>query len=278
MTKKTEAFILSVYEYCLKNVLRANNEGILVLEANLYKQSITESGKYLFNRKVDKYLYWIMRFLVDDGYTIKTNQNLLKSFSKMSSRRTRLALNVVSLCFEGLMNKHTYDLIFVEVCSYLGVNMYQKLWDISITLNREYSTGIKNIVFTEEQKNRIEEVNVFFKLKEAECKQLLLQKYKKLSEYQKKIPEFDKAVTIKLIYHAGKFEIDIYNIPDPFNEDVCPHYIGNVLVCSSLYEFWKHYLICDYSTVKLLALTDDIPNEVAKSLEIKTEMELTLTE
>ena len=132
MTKKTEKLILSVYKYCLKITLGVKSKGISALEEYLYEQCLTESGEILFNKKVDKFLYWIMHFIAYDGYTTKANKNLLKSFSKMANHRTKLALNVASLCIDGMMNINNMDLIFIEVCSYVGVELYQKLWDIRI--------------------------------------------------------------------------------------------------------------------------------------------------
>ena len=278
MTKKTEGFILSVYDFCLKLVLQAKREGILALEDYLYNQCLTDSGKFIFNRKIDQFLYWIVRFLVYDGYTSKTGQNLLKSFSKRASRRTKLALNVAFLCIDGLMNERKPDLIYIEVCSYLGVKLHQKLWNITIELQHRYENYNKGLILTDDQKLRLEEVNGFFKLKEEECKRLLLQKHKKLREIQKKLPEFKKATTIKLIYHSGKFDFVLFEILDPFRSPAQTRLICGISVCSTLYEFWKHYLICDYRIEKLMDKTDDIPNELAKNLEMKTEMQLSLTE
>ena len=278
MTKKTEKFILSVYDFCLNLVFRAKREGVLSLEEYLYNQCLTESGKFIFNRKIDSFLYWIMRFLVDDGYTSKTGQNLLNSFSKRASRRTKLALNVAFLCIDGMLNDYKTDLIYIEVCSYLGVNLHQKLWNITLELERKYSNDEIELVLTEEQKQLLEEVNGFFKLKEEECKRLLLQKQKKLQELQKNLPGFNKSTTIKLIYDTGRFKIDLFNIPDPFKNPALSHYIYGVSVCSSLYEFWKHYLLCDCRIEKLLELTDDIQNNIAKNLEIKTELQFCLSE
>ena len=282
MTKKTEGFVLSVYDFCLKLVLQAKREGILALEEYLYNQCLTESGKFIFNRKIDQFLYWFMRFLVFDayeaGYTSKTGQNLLKSFSKRASRRTKLALNVAFLCIDGLMNDRRTELIYIEVCSYLGVKLHQKLWNITIKLQHGYEKYNKGLILTDDQKLRLEEVNGFFKLKEEECKRLLMQKHKKLSEIQKKLPGFKNATTIKLIYHSGKSDFVLFEIPDPFRSPTESYLICGISVCSTLYEFWKHYLICDYRIERLMDKTDDIPNEIAKNLEMKTEMQLSLTE
>ena len=278
MTKKTEGFVLSVYDFCLKLVLQAKREGILALEDYLYNQCLTESGKFIFNRKIDQFLYWVMRFLVYDGYTSNTGQNLLKSFSKRASRRTKLALNVAFLCIDGLMNERKPDLIYIEVCSYLGVKLHQKLWNITIELQHRYENYNKGLILTDDQKLRLEEVNGFFKLKEEECKRLLMQKHKKLREIQKKLPEFKNATTIKLIYHSGKFDFVLFEVLDPFRSPAQTRLICGISVCSTLYEFWKQYLICDYRIEKLMDKTDDIPNELAKNLEMKTEMQLSLTE
>lgn len=282
MTKKTEGFVLSVYDFCLKLVLQAKREGVLALEDYLYNQCLTESGKFIFNRKIDQFLYWIIYFTVYSGcyYTSKTGQNLLKSFSKRASRRTKLALNVAFLCIDGLMNDRRTDSIYIEVCSYLGVKLHQKLSNITIELQHWYENYDKELILTDDQKLRIEEVNGFFKLKEEECKRLLMQKHKKLSEIQKKLPGFKNATTVKLIYHSygGKLDFVLFEILDPFRSPAESYLICGISVCCTLYEFWKHYLICDYRIERLMDITDDIPNELAKNLEIKTEMQLSLTE
>lgn len=281
MTKRTKKFILSVYEYCLGIVLRGKKEGILSLEEYLYKQCLTESGEFIFNRKVDKFLYWIMRFIVDDGYTSKTNQNLLKSFSKGARRRTKIALNIASLCIDGMMSEHNLDLIFIDVCSYLGVNKYQKLWDIKLKQERKFSTDKTNLVLTDAQKKRIEEVNVFFKMKEEECRSVLEREHKKLCELHKKVPEFEKNLTCtRLIYKTDKKEINFYTIymPEVNNDPATSLYIGDELVCAAMYQFWKNYKICDYRIEIFMDITEDIPNKLAKSLEIESELQLTFSE
>ena len=280
MTKKTEGFVLSVYDFCLNHVLRAKREGVIVLEDYLYNQCLTESGKFIFNRKIDQFLYWIMYFPVYAGYsyTSKTGQNLLKSFSKRASRRTKLALNVAFLCIDGLINERATNSICIEVCSYLGVKLHQKLSKITIELQHWYENYDKELILTDEQKLRIEEVNGFFKLKEEECKRLLMQKHKKLREIHKKLPEFKNATTIKLIYHSGKLNFVLFEIPDPFRSPTESYLICGISVCCTLYEFWRHDLICDFRIEKLMDKTYDIPNELAKNLEIKTEMQLSLTE
>lgn len=282
MTKKTEGFVLSVYDFCLKLVFQAKREGYLSLEEYLYNQCLTESGKFIFNRKIDQFLYWIMYFPVYAGYyyTSKTGQNLLKSFSKRASRRTKLALNVAFLCIDGLINERATDSICIEVCSYLGVKLHQKLSKITIELQHWYENYDKELILTDDQKLRIEEVNGFFKLKEEECKRLLMQKHKKLREIQKKLPEFKfkKATTIKLIYHSGKSDFVLFKISHPFRRPAQTRLICGISVCNTLYEFWKHYLICDYRIERLMDITDDIPNEIAKNLEMKTEMQLSFRE
>jgi len=176
------------------------------------------------------------------------------------------------------MNERKPDLIYIEVCSYLGVKLHQKLWNITIELQHRYENYNKGLILTDDQKLRLEEVNGFFKLKEEECKRLLLQKHKKLREIQKKLPEFKKATTIKLIYHSGKFDFVLFEILNPFRSPAQTRFICGISVCSTLYEFWKQYLICDYRIEKLMDKTDDISNELAKNLEMKTEMQLSLTE
>ena len=269
----------------MKIAVIVKKNGILYLEDFLFKQCLTKSGEFLFNRKIDKFLYWIMRFIVDDGYTSKTNQYLLKTFSKMSSRRTRLALNVASLCIDGMMNQNNLDLIYIEVCSYVGVTMHKKLWDIKFKQEHELSSDENILILTEEQKKRIEEVNVFFKIKEEECKIEFQKKLKEFSEYQGKLPDFKKhLLLVDLIYKSGNGQGHLYGFGKSESESEepikGPHFIGEIAVCSSMSAFWhfRDDCGCGRNIEKFMYITDDLPNRLEKNLHKEITMELKLEE
>ena len=75
MTKRTMKSALAVFEYCVKAFLRARKEGVLALEELCLDKGITDTGEILFSRKVDKFLAWMFRSIVDGNYSLEINQS-----------------------------------------------------------------------------------------------------------------------------------------------------------------------------------------------------------
>ena len=277
MTKRTENLILSVFKYCLEITLEHKQHGVFTLERHIHGHCcLTRSGDILFNKKIDKFLYWNMRFIVDDGYTSTMNKNLLKSFSKMSSRRTKLALHVASLCIDEMMNNYELDIIFIDVCSLVGVKLYNKLYDIKFEQERKFIDGNSKLILTEEQKKRIEELNVFLKMKEEECSRIVQQKYDRLCEIQKTFPEFkDASPVTTLVYKSEKYRTDlgihVVSIRTIDKESSFPLYIGDIKVCDSLHQVWRD---CDSRIEKLMSRTKNIPKQLGKNLYIHSSVDL----
>ena len=166
MTKRTMKSALAVFEYCVKAALLASKEGVLALEELCLDKGITDTGEILFSRKVDKFLAWMLRSIVDGNYSLEANQSYLKKLSKYSSRKTKLLLNVASVFMDSIANGKDIDDIIVDISPYIGVDNQNIFCDLFYRLKIQDAKDFE-YKLTEEQKKRIIETNVFFKMKEA---------------------------------------------------------------------------------------------------------------
>ena len=282
MTKRTMKSALAVFEYCVKAALLASKEGILALEELCLDKGITDTGEILFSRKVDKFLAVMFRLIVDCGYTLDANQSYLKKLSKYSSKKNRMLLNIASVFMDGIANGKDIKTVIYDIYPHIGFDNQRPFWDLFYKLRFRDSRDFE-YKLTEEQKERIKQTNVFFKMKEDECNTLMKEKNEKLSELHLRVPEFKKqSVNVVLIYKSkirnsqatlyacSIPEIDLYYYKQ-FGEI---HFIGDIPVCYSLYDFWYNHHNCDRDVNKFMSLTEDIPNNIAKYLSIKSTISL----
>ena len=282
MTKRTTKSVLAVFEYCVKAALLAKREGILALEYLCLDKGITDTGEILFSRKVDKFLAWMLRSIVDGNYSLEANQSYLKKLSKYSSRKTKLLLNVASVFMGGIANGKDIKDIIVDISPYIGIDNQDPFWDLFYKLRAQDSKDFE-YKLTEVQKERIKQANVFFKMKEDECNTLLQKKYKKLCELHSRVPEFkDQSAYVWLIFKPEDRNDDetMYScsIREPNKQrgkrsrEV--HFIGEIPVCDSMDSFWKSHHNCARDIQKFMELTDDIPNNIEQYLVIRSGIEL----
>ena len=267
MTKRTEKTVLAVFEYCVKAALLASKEGILALEELCLDKGITDTGEILFSRKVDKFLAVMLRLIVDGCYTLDVNQSYLKKLSKYSRKKNRMLLNIVSVFMDGIANGKDIKAIIVDISSYIGVENQRPFWHLFNKL-RDQNENDFEYKLTKEQKERIKQINVFFQMKEDECKTLMKQKNEKLSELHSRVPEFKKqSVYVELIYKPEyrNNKVTLYgcSIPETdfyfykrFGEI---QFIGEIPVCYSMYDFWSNFHNCNRDIKKFMTLTEDIP-------------------
>lgn len=283
MLKKTERFLLSVYEYCIRAFLKARKEGILALEELIYDNCLlTETGVILFNKKIDGYIYLMIRCMTDGAYTLDINKKSLEKLSKLSSKKIKTALKIVSICMDYIYNGNNPSQMIYEVCGVTGTHDNKKFYDL---LDKESERNAKDYEykFTEEQKQRIFETDVYFRMKEYECNYILAQKNKELSELHAKVPQFrDQTVCVELqlqtpnykhlepLYWRKMPERNIYH--DTELKKV--HFIGETPVCNAMYDFWKKLKYYGLDIDTFMQLTDDVPENIEKYMTINTSMKL----
>ena len=282
MTKRTMKSALAVFEYCVKAALLAKREGILALEYLCLDKGITDTGEILFSRKVDKFLAWMLRSIVDGGYSLEANKSYVNSLCKYCRKRTKLLLNIASVCMDCIATGKSLDKLVADILPFVGVENQKVFWNLlfDFKVRRENDFEFK---ITEEQKKRIIETNVFFKMKEDECHTLMKQKNEKLSELHLRVPELKKQdVFVRLIYKLKNCtgEEGLYSccMPDKdqfyYKRSKEAKFIGEIPVCTSLSYFWYNHHNCDRDIKKFMELTDDIPNNIEKNLAIKSTIRL----
>ena len=284
MTKRTMKSALAVFEYCVKAALLASKEGILALEELCLEKGITDTGEILFSRKADKFLAVMLRLIVDGCYTLDVNQSYLKKLSKYSRKKNRMLLNIVSVFMDGIANGKDIKAIIVDIYPHIGFDNQRPFLDLYYQL-REQAARDFEYKLTEEQKERIKQTNVFFKMKEDECNILMKKKNEKLSELHLRVPEFkDQSVSVELIYKYNPKDRNraksMYGCTIPETDTYYYkrfgeiQFIGEIPVCYSMYDFWNHRYNCDRDIKKFMALTEDIPNNIEKYLSLKSTINL----
>ncbi|MBS7310878.1 MAG: hypothetical protein KIG70_06795 [Treponema sp.] len=282
MTKRAEKTILAVFGYCVKAALLASKEGVLALEDLCHSRGINESGEILFSRKTDIFLATMLRIIVDGCYTLEANQSCLNKLSKYSSKKNKLLLKVASVCMDGIANGKDIKDTIVGISPHIGVDKQRPFWDLYYELKAQDEKDFE-YKLTEEQKKRIIETNVFFRMKEDECNSLLKQKNEKLSELHSRVPEFkEQKAWVGLVYKPKGRDYDevMYSCSIPETDSYrakCSreiHFIGEIPVCASMNEFWYSYHNCSRNIKKFMTLTEDIPKNIEKYLSIKSTIKL----
>lgn len=282
MTKRTRKSALAVFEYCVKAALKAKKEGLLVLEELRLEKGLTDTGKFLFSKKVDKFLYSMVSIILEGGYSQEVNKNYAKSLSKYSYKKTKLLLNVSSTCMDCIANGKELNKLVVDIIPYIGVDNQKPFWDLFYELKAQDEKDFE-YKLTEEQKKRIVETNVFFKMKEDECNTLLKQKNEKLTELHSRVPELKKQVSsVQLEYKPTEYKYGLSMYMNSIPESDCYvsgnsrkiWFIGEIPVCYSTYRLWNDSCNVSHDIKKFMNLTDDIPNNIEKNLIIQSSIEL----
>lgn len=282
MTKRTEKKALALFEYCVKAAFHAKKEGVLALEELCLDKGITDTGEILFSRKVDKFLTIMLRLIVDCGYSLDANQCYLKKLSKYSSKKNRMLLNIASVFMDYIANGKDIKDIIVGISPYIGVENQRPFWHLFNKL-RDQNENDFEYKLTEEQKERIKQINVFFQMKEDECKTLMKEKNEKLSELHLRVPEFkNQSVYVRLIYKPKdrNNQVTLYGCSIPETDSYFYkrfgeiQFIGEIPVCYSMYDFWSNFHNCNRDIKKFMTLTEDIPNNIEKNLSIKSIIKL----
>ena len=273
---------LAVFEYCVKAALLARKEGILALEELCLNKGITDTGEILFSRKVDNFLAMMLRCIVDGCYTLDTSQSYLNKLSKYSSKKTKLLLNITSVCMDSIANGKDIKDIILALSPFIGIDNEYPFWDLFYKFKEQDAKDF-DYKLTEEQKKRIVETNVFFKMKEDECNTILKQKNENLCELHLRVPEFkNQYAYIRLVFKpkGRTFDEAMYSCAIPesnkyqFQRLKETYFIGDIPVCYSMYGFWNSHNNCGRDIKKFMALTDDIPNNVEKYLLIQSSISL----
>ncbi len=260
-------------------MIKAKREGVLALEDDCYGGKLTETDEIIFNKKVDLFIARLLRFIVDGCYSTEGNLELLKSMSRSSGKKTRTALKIASSCMDFLANGKNLDKVLMPVNAFVGENNYKVFIELFKKLEREYDESSNQLVLTEDQRKRFEEVNVYFRMKEDECAQFLKKKYEEVCALHKRVPELEEYyASVHLIYKWKKNEgegiFSTSSRSSTTKEDSPSFFIGGLPVCRSLHSFWVSYLCCWNSIQKFMYLTDDIPNRLENLLDITSEMKL----
>lgn len=141
-------------------------------------------------------------------------------------------------------------------------------------------------VMTQEQKNCIQELDVYFKMKEAECEKVMNKSLEEAKTLQKPgAPTNDVIIMVNLYYK--NYRLFYKSIPEgfpyrPHTERLLrqldlqdPLFISDIPVCLSLYKFWLRCCRRDMSFLNSFA--QDIPNRLENILCIVRELRVRST-
>ena len=252
----------------------AKREGVLALEVDCYSDSLTGNGKIIFNKKVDVFISRLLRFIVDAWYSTEGNLELLKYMSRWTSKKTKTALQIASTCMDYLANGKKPNTVLLPIGAYVGKKNYKDFIDIYKKGESENEKLSQKLVLTADQRKRIEEVNVYFKMKEAECELLLKKKYEEVCALHARVPELKKYYAIVhflYVRYKANEDIPIFTITSlesTAKKDSKSYFIEELPVCYSLWFFWNSCSFYDCNIQRFMTITDDIPNKIEKFLDI----------
>ncbi len=144
---------------------------------------------------------------------------------------------------------------------------------------------------TKGQKNCVQELDVYFKMKEAECERILSKNYEDVRMLQKKLPAMEKAVSVVSLYYRN-YRLFHKTLPEEFPhrfrraeglrqylEPVIKeghHFIDDLPVGYALYKFWVRCCRGDINI--LIDFVQDIPGRLENILVIEWEVRLSSTD
>ena len=134
------------------------------------------------------------------------------------------------------------------------------------------------------------ELDVYFKMKEAECEKLLNKNYEEIKDLQKKLSRIKNAVSIVSLYYRN-YRLFHKTLPEEFPHKVSRveslrqyiesdikeshRFIDDLPVCYALYKFWIRCCRCDINV--LADFVQDIPGRLEDALVIEQEVRLSST-
>ena len=282
MTKRTQKLLEAVFEYCINLAAKSRREGILALEEFCYEKGLTEEGKVLFTRKVDRFIKGMLRILVDGAYTTEINKHFLERTGRFCTKGTRLILNVASVCLDAVANGTHMVQLISQLGVYVGAEELTRFDEIRREVESRYTDDYE-FELTDEHKERINQINVFFKMKEDECLSVLKKKNEKLTELHVRVPEFpQQQATVRLVYKPKGRSLDDQlfweGIPKSswlyIRDMKGQHFIGELPVCESMWEFWNKCSGHGPDVDKFMKVTEDVPNNLEKYLTVVGTMDL----
>lgn len=132
----------------------------------------------------------------------------------------------------------------------------------------------------EEEKNIIEQVNVYFKMKEDECETLMQKKHEEVLALQKTLPLKMNAISIVTLFYKHYY-LFTNSIPQGYTKrgiaalwagEHEPLFIKGIPVCLSMYRFYNRICKQDMNILKLFA--ENIPGRLENILRTDSEMRL----
>ena len=143
---------------------------------------------------------------------------------------------------------------------------------------------------TQGQKNCIQELDVYFKMKEAEYEKILNKNYEEVLALQKKLSGMKNAFSIVCLYYRN-YRLFHITLPeetpltrhraDELRKYLDPdlegshHFIDDLSVCYTMYKFWLRCCRGDINV--LIAFSQDIPR-LENALVIEQEVRLSSTD
>ena len=132
----------------------------------------------------------------------------------------------------------------------------------------------------------IQELDVYFKMKEAECEKLMNRSLDEAKVLQRPDASPNTVITMVSLYYKN-YRLFYKSIPDgypcrPNTERLLkyldieePLFIAGIPVCMSLYKFWLRY--CRRDMIFLKSFAQDIPNRLENILCIVRELRVRST-
>ena len=152
------------------------------------------------------------------------------------------------------------------------------------------ANGYSKKSLSKSQKNMILELDVYFKMKEAECEKVLNKNYEEFKDLQKKLSKMKNAVSIVSLYYRN-YRLFHKTLPEEFPHKVSHveglrqyiesdikeshRFIDDLPVCYALYKFWIRCCRCDINV--LADFVQDIPGRLEDALVIEQEIRLSST-
>lgn len=164
---------------------------------------------------------------------------------------------------------------------------YINLMMIDIEIPAGYNKGKP---LTKAQKNMVQQLDVYFKMKEAECEKVLNKNYEEIKGLQKKLSRMKNAVSIVSLYFRN-YRLFHKTLPEEFPHKVSHveglrqyiesdikeshRFIDDFPVCYALYKFWIRCCRCDINV--LADFVQNIPGRLEDALIIEQEVRLSST-
>jgi hypothetical protein len=210
------------------------------------------------------------------------NKHFLESTGRFCTKGTRLILNVASVSLNAVANGTHMVQLISQLGVYVGAEELTRFDEIRREVESRYTDDYE-LELTDEHKERINQINVFFKMKEDECLSVLQKKNEKLTELHARVPEFpQQQATVSLVYKpkGRSFDDQLFweGIPESSRLYIRnrkeQHFIGELPVCESMWEFWHKCSGHGPDVDNFMKVTEDVPNNLEKYLTVVGTMDL----